>query len=604
MRVWRLGLAVPLLAAICGAVAYRVVERPAAAAAGLSSYAPQGALLAIESPDFAGLLKAWTGSKEEKGWLGSDNYAGFSRSRLFSRLSEAQGQFAATAGLAVDARFVEQVAGKRSLLAWYDIGQLQFLYVTEMAAGEAEKTPLLALRSRFEERKVGDAVFFVRTEGDPARTVAFAVRGDYLLLGTDENLMAGALQLMQQPAERTLRTEPWYAGTVAAAARTPGDLRMTLNMTKIVRSPYFRSYWVQQNITEMKSYSAALSDLYRSAGSFREERVLLAADGSAHAADEDLAPVLEYVPARAGVYRASARPLTDAVLEELEDRLLSPAPGDYRDARVAPVASLETAAMGDAASLEERIDEPSVVAQPRSAEIAPLRAVIDGAGPQAMLVFSSTDTPGGERAAGSSGAVFVGIHTGIVVTSPGVWSEEQLKQALLAAVAPRLSVQGSGPAWTRRGDAQQPWSELTGMQGLVLAVEGKTWVLASDESTLLRMMDAAHSETRNALMAITVAGFDHGSERAGLLRLSRVLDHRAGAPAASVRPGAADASAANPTDGAVPSGAAEPGGSSPLFFSGNVAGLSDTFADLQSASFSETEAAGVRRQTVVYEWRR
>jgi hypothetical protein len=38
---------------------------------------------------------------------------------------------------------------------------------------------------------------------------------------------------------------------------------MTLNLAAIVRSPYFRSYWVQQNITEMKQYTAALSDLYR-----------------------------------------------------------------------------------------------------------------------------------------------------------------------------------------------------------------------------------------------------------------------------------------------------------------------------------------------------
>jgi hypothetical protein len=45
---------------------------------------------------------------------------------------------------------------------------------------------------------------------------------------------------------------------------------MVLNLEKIVPSPYFRSYWVQRNVTEMKQYSSAVSDLYRSSQSYRE----------------------------------------------------------------------------------------------------------------------------------------------------------------------------------------------------------------------------------------------------------------------------------------------------------------------------------------------
>jgi hypothetical protein len=59
---------------------------------------------------------------------------------------------------------------------------------------------------------------------------------------------------------------------------------MVLNLEKIVPSPYFRSYWVQQNITDLKSYAAAVSDMFRSGSEYREERVLLkkapAADGT------------------------------------------------------------------------------------------------------------------------------------------------------------------------------------------------------------------------------------------------------------------------------------------------------------------------------------
>ena len=365
----------------------------AAAPAGLAAFAPQGGLLAIESPDFAALVKAWMTSPEEQRWLASDNYAGFSRSRLFGQLGDAQGQFVATAGLPVDSDFVQQIAGRESILVLYDIRTLDFLYITHMAAGGAEKTPLLALRSKFEERKVGDTSFYVRTEGDPARTVAFAVRGDYLLLATNSDRMAAALELMQQPSDRTLKSESWYANTVAAAARQPGDLRMTLNLTQIVASPYFRSYWVQQNVTQMKQYTAGLSDLYRDARVFREERVLLKSDPEQKYVSADLAPVLVYVPAKSGVYRATAQPDAATVLAQLQNNALDRAPPAFRDAHQAPAADLSTPQAGDAASLEERIDEPVVLSPARTVQLKPLSDLLNAMPAQAMLVYSATETP-------------------------------------------------------------------------------------------------------------------------------------------------------------------------------------------------------------------
>ena len=50
---------------------------------------------------------------------------------------------------------------------------------------------------------------------------------------------------------------------------------MALNMEKIAVTPYFRTYWIQHNITEMQSYGSAISDLYREGATYREERVIL-----------------------------------------------------------------------------------------------------------------------------------------------------------------------------------------------------------------------------------------------------------------------------------------------------------------------------------------
>src|SRR6266853_1286084 len=92
--------------------------------------------------------------------------------------------------------------------------------------------------------------------------------------------MASALQWMAGGKDRTIDADPWFSQSVAAAGPV-GDLRMVLNLEKIVPSPYFRSYWIQRNITDMKQYSAAVSDLFLSGKEYREERVLLKKSASA-----------------------------------------------------------------------------------------------------------------------------------------------------------------------------------------------------------------------------------------------------------------------------------------------------------------------------------
>src|SRR5580704_10541877 len=93
-------VALVLLVLAAAAVAYQVrTAQRFAASQSLSAYVPQAALLTIESPDFASLLRRWTNSAESKAWLASDNDAVFQNSRLFGRLTDAQTAFATAAGI-------------------------------------------------------------------------------------------------------------------------------------------------------------------------------------------------------------------------------------------------------------------------------------------------------------------------------------------------------------------------------------------------------------------------------------------------------------------------------------------------------------------------
>jgi hypothetical protein len=248
-----------LIFTVCLAVGLAAYEIAAPSKPQLSTYVPAGAMLYLQAKNFSSLLTDWNASSQNQQWLKSDNYEVFSRSRLFLRLKGASDQFAAAAGLPPDMNFLTQVAGSESALALYDIGKLQFLYISRLPSASSMQTALWQTRSKFEPREAGGITFYLRRDPDSEREVEFAVAGDYLLLATREDLMAGALQLMAGSKDHTIEGEQWWSQSVAAAEAT-GDLRMVLNLDKIVPSPYFRSYWIQQNVTEMKQYSAAISD--------------------------------------------------------------------------------------------------------------------------------------------------------------------------------------------------------------------------------------------------------------------------------------------------------------------------------------------------------
>ncbi len=551
----------------------------------LSAYAPPGALLALESPDFHALLQAWSSSPEEQRWLKSDDYAGFSRSRLFGRLKEAQDQFATSAGLSPDASFLAAVAGRQSFFAWYDIGNLEFLYITRMPPGDAAKTPLLALRDRYEERNAGGAPFYVRTEGDSHRTVAFAVRGDLLLLATREDLLANALQLLAHPGPSTLQHEPWYAAAQAAASSPadsgpPSEIRMTLNLASVVPSPYFRTYWIQKNVTELKAYSAAVSDLYRTSGEFREERILLPINSPANeppTTRNDLTEVLRYLPSGA-IYRATAHPDTDAVLTQLEDKLLTRSTGSFSDPHTLPTPDLSTPLAGSADDLEQRIDLPLVAASPRMAALAPLRKGLDAAAVSSMLVVSRFSAH--IDAAGDAPGMFLPMHTAVILEGSRDWNGVELQTALAAAFAPKLSVGGLGLAWEPAQGRPDQWLHLKGFQHLALHVQGRICVLSSDDDTMQAVLASAHTASAAPMLAQIQAGADLAAARDSLSTLSRRLDHTTPQPAGTA--------------------------GEPPFFAGNLLSLGDTFRGVASETFTQTrgEKGAEVHQQVVYRWSR
>ncbi len=589
-------LLVPLAAAVV-ALAYSgrvVAPTPSRSLAG---FMPQGAILYLEAADFGGLLREWSGSPERQAWLESDNFAAFSRSKLVLRLESAQREFAAAAGIPPDSQFLAPAAGGESALALYNIGKLQFLFVSRMPAAQAMQSGLWRERGSFQSRAAGGVAFYVRTDPQSGRVAAFAVADNYLLLSTREDLLAGALAMLAGGNAPSLASESWYRDAIAAAG-SPGELRLVLAMDKIAATPYFRSYWIPRNISELGAYRAAISDFHREGSVDREERVLLPKLASAApaqaspgtgayplagqppvpaSAQRAAAELLRLVPADAGFYRVVAGPSAAECLSLVKASVLFPRIGPGPPSPMAPSVRLTGGVVGQASDLETRID----VAPPEFPQAGggweAFGKLIEGAGVQAALFVGSSDQ--------DPRIGFVGNRLVVVLAASTPWKAADVRDALTAAIGQEVTTASLGAGWTSNGTQADGTFVLNGLLHAGFAVRGSDLFLANDAGTLASLLAATTASP--GLPApepmIYAAGSHLTAERQNFTRLAAALDP------SSPREG-------NPYQGA----RRQP----PSFFSGNVGSLSGVLGGVVSEEMTIRQSGGDERQTVVYRWGR
>ena len=554
------------LAVACAGIGWAAYRATAPAPESLSKFVPAGPLLYLEAKDFSALLHDWNSSAEKRAWIQSGNYEVFSRSRLFLRLKGAGEQFAAAAGLPPDMDFLSQVAGEHSVLALYDIGKLQFLYIAYLPSARSSETKLWQTRAKFEPRNAGGVDFYFRRDPESQRELAFAVSGDYLLLSTREDLMAGALQLMAGKPDRTVENEPWWTQAIAASGKA-GDLRMVLDLKTLVPNGYFRTYWVQQNITDLSHYSAAVCDLFRSPKQYREERVLIRKKDQENAASADAlsaaAEVTRLIPENAGSYVAKANPTPEAVVSLLETKLLTRHLGPIPGSHFAPEVALTSGEQGSSADLETRIDQAPPSAR-ENESASTLKELLEENHPLASLQVQTTDR--------DSAGVFVRMHSAIAIACSSDWSEATVESALAEAIRPGLTASQLGISWIQRSGDQQ----LDGLVPLYIAARGK-YLLVSDDSALMQSMLAKLSQKSERPPLELFAGFRHDRERGNFERFVRLVDRPSGV-------------------------SSENGMREPPFFSGNIRSLSATLSGVAAERIEVRSEGHKVRQTVNYEW--
>lgn len=544
-----------LVTGALSAVAIWLVAQPSGRP--LAAITPPGAVLYLEARNFGGLLNEWNASPEKKAWIASANYAVFSRSRLYLRLSDIFDQYQDSVGLPPDMSLLNSVAGAESALAVYDINNLEFLYLTRLPSARAMQSAVWQVKEKFTQRTASGVTYYVKTGGEPNRTAAFAIAGDLLLLATREEALTGALGLNAGAQGASVASEPWFVDAVKEAGAA-GEVRMIANMERLVRAPAFRSYWVQRNVAQMRQFRAAISDIRRNANEYREDRVMLRLDAAPAPDTTALRELARLASPNATVYRAWAQPEAAEAATWIADRLLRPG-RTLASATTAPVVSGDRGIAGDDSDLETRLDSPIAEAMQGSYRAEPVENLLRTNRPLAILSMNQLHR--------QQNQVFVGHDTVIAIQAAAAWNAGAVRNGLVQAIETLFSSSRYGLQWRD----QQGISELDGLQPLAIQVRGNVLLIAN-RADAIRSLAATPAGAQLPAGVSYYAGYRVAPEIANYERMMRLIEF----------PGRIEENV------------------EPPLFSANLPSLARSLRRLQAVTVSEQDQGQTVKQAVSY----
>ena len=549
---------------ICGAIVAGAwaVAQVSAVPPTLSKWMPGGALLYLESSDFGTQLRDWDRSEVQARWLASKNHEQFLTTRLALKLQDVYQEFSGAAGFAPDLTALETFAGADSALAVYDIGRLDLVYVSKLPAAQLAQNALTRARGGYETRSVAGQSYSVRQSG--SRTAAFAVVGEYVVVSTREDLLTETLALIQGSNTATsLNDETWYQDAVRAMGSDASNrvaLRLVMDLPNVIKTPYFRSYWIQKNTAELRGFSALLSQLVRSGNALQEDRVLIrSAEAPAVAHDSGTVELQRFIPDGVGLFRLWDTGSADFAMGLVREKFFASGQSGFTERRFAPVVSLDGSA-GVEGDFQTRIDEAPKPSLAGALMLDPLKALVESAGIQAVLQLEST-LP-------TDDTTFVRTDAALALRASRPWNAAGVQAAITAAAASYQTVNGIGLQWRNVTSGDRTLSQWNGLIPLTIYVDGQTLWIGRTPDLLGSAL--SHSATTAPLPAAYLARYVHRTELAPYLKIMRMLDLSDQANYSA-------------------------------FFSDNIGSLASTLDVIQSLSVKTNETGLVQRQVIRYE---
>jgi len=528
----------------------------------LSKWMPGGALFYLESSDFGTQLRDWNRSGVKTKWLAGKNYEHFLTTRLVLKLNDAFDEFSGAAGFAPNIDALETFAGTESALAVYDIGRLELVYISKLPSAQLAQNALTRVRDSYQTRSAAGRTYYARQAG--GRTAAYAISGDYVVVSTREDLLTAALELIGgSVSARSVSQDTWFDDAVRAMgndASRPVALRLVMDMPNVIRTPYFRSYWIQKNTADLRSYSTFLSQITRTADAYEENRVFVRSQESPVTSHDAASVALQRsIPDGADLVRLWDTASTDLAMEMIREKFFAAGPGIAAPRETAPGFNVDGVA-GQEADLQTRIDEAPKPALSGSLTLEPLRKLVDAAGMEAMLHLESS-LP-------SDDTTFVRSDVALALRASSPWNKAAVQSALTSAVASYQSVDGIGLQWRDVTSEGRTLSQWDGLVPLTMFVDGQTLWIGRSPGLLVAALNRSAGAAPQP--AAYFARYSHRAELAPYMKMMRMLD-------LSDQPNYSN------------------------FFSENIGSLATTVDTIQSMSVKINDSPLIQRQVLRYE---
>jgi len=354
---------------------------------------------------------------------------------------------------------------------------------------------------------------------------------------------------------------------------------MVLNLDAIVATPQFNSYWIQENVGDIRArYSAEVTDLFRTADEYREQRILLLkgdkqASGKTVADPESEASVgqlLRLVPANQSFYQSWAKPTTDELMTAVSTEILSPHFGPRPTSKLAPGAAATTGSVGSESDLEVRIDEPQPA--PVKAGENPLKSLLTSADALAVLkVKDAQQTQDG---------VFVQPRSAVAIVARNPWNPEQLRDVLQKMVE-NMTTARLGATWSPIKEGANTYYELDGLSPLSVFTEKNLLVISNSPTSMQQVLRSSAQPA--ATGAWYAAGFAHSRETGNFIKMTRSIENTG------------TGFSSNPEHG-------NDSARQPKFFSDNIGSLSQTLKRVESETIEVHDLGDRETQIVRYKW--
>jgi hypothetical protein len=229
---------------------------------------PQGALVYWETSNLKDFLGWWKNSDIKKDWEKSTNYRVFENSRLYLRLKERISDFEKDK-YQFSLENLIKLAGKRSAVAIYDIGELKILAVTETSQADAALNELWISRNKFTEKKFNNQVYYAEPQEGK---LVFAYAKPFFVVSTESGLLEQFLTNVTAADQQLTLGQSEKFKACYPQNGTPSLFSIFIDQESLNQNRYFKKYWIHQNVKDLTVIRSGWIDFVAEPSGLSEQR--------------------------------------------------------------------------------------------------------------------------------------------------------------------------------------------------------------------------------------------------------------------------------------------------------------------------------------------